>query len=89
MLIVNNIEFEGIVCGTVHWAFQSLKFFLRDKKFERGKIFLVTFRDVKPDNMLISHTGHVKLTDFGLSTVGLDRELQVNSHSPTMESCRL
>jgi serine/threonine protein kinase len=27
--------------------------------------------------MLISHTGHVKLTDFGLSTVGLDRELQV------------
>jgi serine/threonine protein kinase len=35
------------------------------------------FRDVKPDNMLISHTGHVKLTDFGLSTVGLDRELQV------------
>jgi serine/threonine protein kinase len=51
---------------------------------------LVSCRDVKPDNMLISHTGHVKLTDFGLSTVGLDRELQVwYSHSPAMESRRL
>ena len=27
--------------------------------------------------MLISATGHVKLTDFGLSEVGLDRELKV------------
>ena len=36
-------------------------------------------RDVKPDNMLISASGHLKLTDFGLSTVGLDRELQVTS----------
>lgn len=26
-------------------------------------------RDLKPDNMLISHTGHMKLTDFGLSQV--------------------
>jgi serine/threonine protein kinase len=49
--------------------------------------FLITFHrtgrcsrfllDLKPDNILLTATGHIKLTDFGLSEVGIDRELQV------------
>ncbi|KAG9453918.1 hypothetical protein H6P81_006822 [Aristolochia fimbriata] len=31
----------------------------------------VVHRDLKPDNLLISHIGHIKLTDFGLSKVDL------------------
>ncbi|KAG5602199.1 hypothetical protein H5410_033569 [Solanum commersonii] len=31
----------------------------------------VVHRDLKPGNLLIAHDGHIKLTDFGLSKVGL------------------
>ena len=31
----------------------------------------VIYRDLKPDNLLIAQDGHIKLTDVGLSKVGL------------------
>jgi serine/threonine protein kinase len=48
-------RYVSVVSGAVSWADHSLE--------------LPFFSDLKPENVLISAEGHIKLTDFGLAKV--------------------
>lgn len=45
----------------------------------------VVYRDFKPENILIDSEGYIRLTDFGLSKIGLNEDGRTKTFCGTLE----
>jgi eukaryotic-like serine/threonine-protein kinase len=70
--IRQRVELFRSVCSAVHYAHQKL----------------IIHRDIKPDNVLVTPEGTVKLIDFGIAKPVVPESLMYE-HSPTESSFRL
>lgn len=81
--------------GELFYHLQSERKFSNDRaRFYTAEIVLalehlhkngIIYRDLKPENILLDSSGHVKMTDFGLSKEGLESEDRTNTFCGTPE----
>ena len=70
---------------TEDWARQYMAEMVLALEHLHGK--RIVHRDLKPDNILINADGHLKLTDFGLSDMGLMDKSESVLATPTTPAC--
>jgi serine/threonine protein kinase len=69
LLVCLLLRFASVCISCTHWV-MCIGTSKKEKKGKRNLCFFGCFRDLKPDNFLISQRGHLKLADFGLSVNG-------------------
>uniref|UniRef100_A0A671SZ22 non-specific serine/threonine protein kinase n=1 Tax=Sinocyclocheilus anshuiensis TaxID=1608454 RepID=A0A671SZ22_9TELE len=75
---------EGGDCGPLPVDMARMYFAETVLALEYLHNYGIVHRDLKPDNLLITSMGHIKLTDFGLSKIGL-MNMTTNLYEEHME----
>lgn len=63
-----HLQMNGPMSEDIAWFYFCEVLLALEYLHENG----ILYRDLKPENILIDETGHIKLTDFGLSEMNFD-----------------
>lgn len=62
-------------CALCRFTNETARFYTSEivLAFQHLHDFNIVYRDLKPENLLITRTGHIKITDFGFAKIVTDR----------------
>ena len=80
--------FSKCFCHWHEYVFPLFRFYIAELTMAVESVHSMGFihRDIKPDNILLDHSGHIKLTDFGLCT-GFDWKHVSQSYKDGKQEC--
>jgi len=71
-------DLRKLLTEEVYFEEEVAKFYLAEivLAIEHLHSFDIIHRDLKPENLVLDHEGYLKLTDYGLSAIKIEKKLE-------------